>query len=797
MQGLQAGIFEGDCSGAHILDCDASISNSPINLSGYINDCNTYYFWIDGVNNDNCDFTLTISAGSGGGSLPRPMPKPRVLGSACVCGDVDIEFPGYSGDCLGNVTWKANGIPIGAPGDERVTINFPDERPIEVCVKAVLGSLTTTCDEDSTCILVRPDPIPQLLGKKRNICFEDQPFTWNGIQINQSCISPPCSSRFTLPNGCCVDSLVPFQLKPLYPLLTTDVLVCGTPPDITPFRSEDGRAWSNDACSEQIDFSHPISGCDTSYYLNLRYFQYTKGDLSFCPPCSGDRAICPDVRYTPDCIEFDNQETRILLEWFSSPDSVIIDSLNGSECFVPDSLGKYCYNMFVIFRTDTCFIEQVCFDYDTSELAVPEIYKFKCDSNEIIFTLSEADDLCSVSWNIDTGRFITKGLYDDTLIVSFSKDVPDSVLITLFLESDCFIDTISRSFDLVQELSKDTLVICTSEFPYDWNGRTIDSSGEYRKRLLVNGCVVDSIRFFEESMDEIISIIDTTLCYYGSDTVFYQDPNGKIWRENVIDQFIDVGGNDRCDSLIQLTLQYNEVTDVTMVDTIICGIAGDDLEYVDPYGNIYKESQDSILILNNQGQCDNAVLLNLKMVWLDVDWKEDCSCAYECVRIDPNLSISDSTMEVDYFWLNSAGDTVSKNEEILFACEDDVHCLHVSLVSGSSSCAQPLVFCEPINESVLVPETKVNLLHRNSKSHTYEYELEHNGIRTCEIEWFTTFESKLTLLNPQKTKVRAEAVGQPVGQQQICCVHQFLCGGLDTLCQTLHFKEGEISSPRW
>jgi len=795
-QGLQAGIFEGSCDGSKVLDCNAQCNTGTFALTGFLESCNVYYLWMDGCNADVCMFTLSVSAGSGSGRLPRPMPRPIVKNTPCVCGEAEIEFPGYLGDeCTGNLTWKVNGIPAGTPGDQSIIVPVPDESPIQVCVKNILGGGGTVCDADSTCIFVRPQPIPKIPGLTRRICFEDQPYFWNGVEILQSCISPPCSSRFTLGNGCCIDSLIPIRLLPLYPVLKKEVFYCASPPDINPHRSEDGKAWLNDVCDELIEFSHPISGCDTSIYLDVRYFQYSKSQLSQCPPCSGERALCPNVRYTPDCLEFDDGRVQILLEWFSSPDSIILDSLYGQECFEPDSLGRYCYNMFSIFNSDTCFIEKVCFEYDTTIITHPVIEKFACDSNRVTFVLSDTTGLCFAEWNASEGDKEILGLFGDTLVVTFRDTIPDSVEITLMLNSDCFVDTVSEKFHLIESSSSDTVIICSSLVPYNWQGNTVDSSGEYKYRSVLQGCIVDSIRFFQIKMDSILGTIDTVICFLDKDTNYFKDANGKIYKRDVQGEIIDLGGLHHCDSLFELNLTYQQVQNLNVIDTIICGLVGEDLKYIDVYGNEFDKSTDSLLVSSSKGLCDGFYILNLAIVKIGFDWEQDCSCNFECIEIDPQLTVSDTNVQLRYTWISSSGDTIQKGQPKLFACEDDVHCLQVHASKNGVECHMPIEICEPINESVLLPKTQLVQLKKDEKKLQYEYELQHTGIQTCHLSWYITFNGLIELLNPQKTRVRVIGDGKVRGKKEVCSIFQFSCGKRDTLCQSIRFKEGNKELP--
>lgn len=70
-QGIQAGVFEGDCSGARIWDCSIPCLTSTFVLRGETKSCQTYYAWVDGCNGDECTYLVSV----GGISNPPELPE--------------------------------------------------------------------------------------------------------------------------------------------------------------------------------------------------------------------------------------------------------------------------------------------------------------------------------------------------------------------------------------------------------------------------------------------------------------------------------------------------------------------------------------------------------------------------------------------------------------------------------------------------------------------------------------------------------------------------------------------------
>ena len=85
--GIQAGVFEGDCAGSRIWDCNAGCNVSTFTLSGVTVACEIYYVWVDGCNGDVCSYTMSVSGNGQPPRMQRPIPPPVQSGPICVCGE--------------------------------------------------------------------------------------------------------------------------------------------------------------------------------------------------------------------------------------------------------------------------------------------------------------------------------------------------------------------------------------------------------------------------------------------------------------------------------------------------------------------------------------------------------------------------------------------------------------------------------------------------------------------------------------------------------------------------------------
>lgn len=365
-QGIQAGVFQASCDGSQVWDCNASCNTSTFSLTGVTQRCEVYYVWVDGCNGDVCTYTMSVNGNGGPPRLQRPMPRLNIVGNPCACGEVDVCFPGYADGCMPTLEWTIDGVPAGMdPGCLTVPIPMnvmPGDR-IQVCLTATIGNPAVpggVCDQDFTCIDIIPTPPEMHIGDCALVCFEDRPVFWQGIPINSSCINPPCSVRTTLAgSACCVDSFKSFILLPPPGVGAKDTFVCDP---FIPVITEDGRVHTGELCDELIEFERriinplcpqPNKMCDTSYYLTIGRFKYTKDPEFECGPCSGKVTICPNVEYDGLCPQFFGR-VSVQLSWYNELTGDQLGITDGLGCIEVSEPGRYCFNVEGRYQNITC-----------------------------------------------------------------------------------------------------------------------------------------------------------------------------------------------------------------------------------------------------------------------------------------------------------------------------------------------------------------------------------------------------------------------------------------------------------
>lgn len=499
--GIQAGVFEGNCDGTRIWDCNAACNTSTFTLSGVTIACEIYYVWVDGCNGDVCDYTMSVAGNGQAPRLPKPIPPPVAQGPLCVCGTTEFCFPGVPGACEPVTTWTVDGMPAGVQGDDCIEVEFPDQSPRTICVTATIGNPldpNAICDDDVSCITVAPPPIQTLLGPLRTLCTRNDPFIWHGMPITSSCVNPPCSARIQRADGCCVDSLVPFQILPpeirvglprticpedqpfvwqgttittscvnppctarvegpdgclidsirsftlLPPRLEgrLDTFFCSIPPN--GYRTEDNQVFRDETCNEPITFQDPVFGCDTTYNLNIRVFKYAVNWEADCFPCDGAVTLCPNIEYDPDCPEFNDGRLQITIDWINQRGQMIATT-QGNGCQRFTEPGRICVNLNVSYLGRPCpGMWQEC--YTIPEGLFPEKPEINGDSSVcgsvpgLYYTNIDEDDVCEFDWRITTpgGVIRTNNAFQsDSVLVDWTNAVGDSGIICVSYTNDC------------------------------------------------------------------------------------------------------------------------------------------------------------------------------------------------------------------------------------------------------------------------------------------------------------------------------------------------------------------------
>lgn len=204
--GLEVGIFESfDCETfSPVTICDTDVQpNTTITLSNTVPLVvgQHYYLVMDGSNNDECDWTFSVTNGSTAvGDLTT---SGVISGNRSTCPDLPTTYSttGDIGAALFN--WTVDGIQQ-APTTQNIDITFPADGTYELCVTAA-----NVCDEaPPTCTTIEVNT-PETLFLVATICDNDC-YEVAGQSI---CNSGNYDFVISLPNGC--DSLIFLDLTVL------------------------------------------------------------------------------------------------------------------------------------------------------------------------------------------------------------------------------------------------------------------------------------------------------------------------------------------------------------------------------------------------------------------------------------------------------------------------------------------------------------------------------------------------------------------------------------------------------
>lgn len=455
-QGIQAGVFEGDCAGSRIWDCNASCNTSTFTLSGVTTPCEIYYVWVDGCNGDVCTYTMSVN-GSGGPPMLPPMPPLIQVGNPCAGGSIDVEFPGFANDCDPVYQWTVDGMPVGGPNDDFVTVDIPCQEPlnpIQVCLTATIGNPGggggAICDEDFVCTTVVPIPPPLHIGNCEVYCFEDQPVFWQGIPITSSCINPPCSVRTTIAGqDCCVDSVKSFILLPPPGIGAKDTFICD--PNI-PYIAENFDVYVGEVCDELVDFQRrvvhpacpsPPKMCDTSYYLTIGRFNYVHEFEFDCAPCSGMATIYANAEYDGNCPTFFGQ-VSLQLDWYNAATGARLGITPGSGFISVSGPGRYCFTVEGNYRGTRCpSFTPECIElpeeFFPSEPPITGTDTI-CAQRYGVYETEERPDICDYVWTVQSGggRIVTPNSLDSNRVrVDWGNRTGSEGIICVRTVADC------------------------------------------------------------------------------------------------------------------------------------------------------------------------------------------------------------------------------------------------------------------------------------------------------------------------------------------------------------------------
>ncbi|MDX1685851.1 MAG: T9SS type A sorting domain-containing protein [Saprospiraceae bacterium] len=542
--GIQAGVFEGSCDGSVVWDCNASCNTSTFTLSGATTRGRNYFIWVDGCNGDVCDFNISVNGNSGSVTLPDNIPDFTVNGQLSTCGEIEVCMPDL-GSTYPTVQWFIADSLISKDTCTIIEINnvAGNRDSMDICMVLTLGNPDNPgaiCDQDTVCkSYPLLDSVRTEQGSCAVVCPDDQPYIWGGQIIRSSCINPPCTARFGLDNGICIDSVKPIIL--LAPLDTgrKDTFICDYG---VPYVDENDIVYTGEICEEIVTFrkirSHPecpgrTVRCDTSYLLSIGRFDHSSNWEVICAPCGGKFILCPNIELATSCPVF-NDQVSITLEWYNESGDFLGETA-GSDCLQVDDPGVYCVNIQGSYRDQDCIVTlPEC--YNIPETLLPEkpaIHgeAYVCDAGFGVYEVDSSVRICEYSWSIPDGQgeILTANSRDSNRIrVDWSGKSGDESLVCLEIKGDCgtadscftvFFDSVETlPAERITRCSGDTIILeePVSTISREWSTGDTSASIAVRRAgtYCISGQPIDSSCVIEKCFEVVnsqVTISDTII----------------------------------------------------------------------------------------------------------------------------------------------------------------------------------------------------------------------------------------------------------------------------------------------
>ncbi len=181
------------------ISCGQLDPNNPTLLAAPLIVGQPYLLVVDGVNNAECDFHISVLNGSA--AAPEIGNIDSIQGPKKICPKGTASFSLPPVQYALSYIWtspagsKINGgsntafVPVSGDGGSTVNIQFGGLGGL-VCVTA-----TNACDTPkTTCIQVVNEPLPVTVLPEMTLCFEELPYTWD-VSPNQGILAP---GKYTL-----------------------------------------------------------------------------------------------------------------------------------------------------------------------------------------------------------------------------------------------------------------------------------------------------------------------------------------------------------------------------------------------------------------------------------------------------------------------------------------------------------------------------------------------------------------------------------------------------------------------
>lgn len=193
--------------------------------------------------------------------------------------------------------------------------------------------------------------------------------------------------------------------------------------------------------------------------------------------------------------------------------------------------------------------------------------------------------------------------------------------------------------------SEETMAVCESAFPFDWNGIEISepSSNTVTLTSTISGC--DSLATLIVSANsEYNESVDITIC---ASSLPYEWNGLSIEEEG--SQTVTFASSLGCDSIITLNLFVNAIP-TSMNDTLVCG---SQLPFIWNGTTINGAGSETVSLTGVNG-CDSLATINVALELLEapvIDFSGPVACPKDLVSFE----ISDENTNAIYQWLGPNG----------------------------------------------------------------------------------------------------------------------------------------------
>jgi hypothetical protein len=437
--GMQMGLV-GGCDCSHPVSCHTNCNGSSgsFTITGFLVPCKTYFFWVNGCNGDECNFTISTS---GGGSV-RLNPLGAINSSApnpiCKGCCSNFTIASQPGGCTPEYVWTVDGNHVGDKST-KLTYCFPDEGIFRICVFAVLGNYTNgaICSQTAEkCISFQAKKREDQIARPLTLCSERIPFDWHCESVGSS---GTYRCPFTLNNCCEYDSVI--DITVLERVKRSEVFYIGCKGEQY-IDTMTNMAYGT--CNNKTEIYLPRSTkdyqCDSFYFLNTIYPDAEADMFIYCKGSKTILEMKPKITTVLCGLTPDIQER---VEWYELSQSQTI--LDTNFIFYPKVKGDYCVRYLTTYslgnQKKTCSFE-FCEKFDETQFLVQPNLSGNLDvkngSIENYKAVGSTIPVLKYLWRVEGGSILDSFTETkDSIFVKWNS-APDTLAkICLDIESDC------------------------------------------------------------------------------------------------------------------------------------------------------------------------------------------------------------------------------------------------------------------------------------------------------------------------------------------------------------------------